>query len=40
MNDKPIVTFDEIISWIWNFLHYLGVIASLLAVLWFLGWVK
>ena len=37
MKDEPIFTIEQLSDWFWGFLRAVGVIASLIAVLWFLG---
>ena len=35
--DKPLVTLEAITDFVWGFLRALGVIFTLMAILWFLG---
>jgi hypothetical protein len=36
-DDKPIFTMEALSDFVWGFLRYVGVIGSLMAILWFLG---
>jgi len=35
--DKPIVTLQDIVNWLWGFFESLGIICALLLILWVAG---
>ena len=40
MEDEPVFTLEKLNDFVWGTLRAIGVIASLIAVLWFLGKVR
>ena len=40
MEDEPVFTLEKLTDFVWGTLRAIGVIASLMAMLWFLGQVS